>query len=166
MSIPLPLLVLPWLLAIGVWVAFPWLAQRVPRPDLLRWLPPGLVVVGGTLLWLSASGGPVGGHDGRAETMVAAAAALCDARAALPDDRETAVRTFQDRAHETLHVLAADAALDRGIAGELLRSKEAVESGIASGVDGDQLAAPMEVLSVSTAAALSDLGVEVEPCDR
>jgi hypothetical protein len=164
-EIPLPILVLPWLLAALAWIGFPWLARRVDRPHLLRWLPPGLVVVGGALLWLSASDAPAGGHDTRTMTFAATAVALCDARSALPDDRDAATRAFRDRAHEALHMLAADPALDRGLAGELLRSKEAVESGIAAGTAGSDLAGPIEALVESTARAMLDLGVEFEPCD-
>jgi hypothetical protein len=164
MTIPLPLLVLPWALAIALWVAFPWVARRTGRPDLLRWLPPGLVVVGGALLWLSASGRPADGHHGQAAVFAASVAALCDARSALPDDRAAAVRAFQDGAHDALHTLAADPALDRGQAGDLLRAKESVESGIADGTPGAGLVDPMEAIIASTRTALADVGVQVEGC--
>jgi hypothetical protein len=166
MAIPLPLLILPWLLALALWMAFPWVARRTARPDLLRWLPPGLVVVGGALLWLSASGRPADGHPDQAAAFAAAAAALCDARAALPDDRATAARAFQDGAHDALHTLAADTALDRGHAADLLRAKESVESGIAGGASGADLAAPMDALLASTAVALADVGIEAGECPR
>ncbi len=164
MSIPLPLLVLPWALALALWVAFPWVMRRTGRPDLLRWVPPGLVVIGGALLWLSASGRPADGRHGHAAVFAASAAALCDARAALPDDRAGAVRAFQDGAHDTLHTLAADPALDRSHAGDLLRAKESVESDIAGGTTGAGLIGPMDALIASTRTALADVGVEVEPC--
>jgi hypothetical protein len=166
MSIPLPLLVLPWLLAAAVWLAFPWVARRTARPDVLRWLPPGLVLIGGALLWLSATGGSADGHHDRAAVFVASAAALCDARAALSDDRATAVRAFQDGAHDALHTLATDPALDRGHAAELLRAKESVESGIAEGAPGEDLAGPMDALLASTEVALADIGIEVGECSR
>jgi hypothetical protein len=163
-EIPLPVVLLPWLLAILAWVAFPWLARRVERPDLLRWLPPGLVIVGGALVWLAASEAEAGGHDARAMSFEAASAALCDARQALPDDRSAAVRAFRDRAHESLHVLASDPVLDRSLAAALLRAKEDVESGIARDADGGELAAPMATLVMAAERALTDLGIEAEPC--
>jgi hypothetical protein len=164
MTIPVPLLLVPWILALAVWLAFPWIARRTTRPDLLRWVPPGLVVVGGAMLWLSASGRPTDGHDGHATAFVAAAAALCDARAALPDDRASAVRAFQDLAHDDLHVLAAEPDLDRGYAGDLLRAKEAVESGFADEATGPELAAAMDALIASTETAVADLGITVAGC--
>jgi len=163
-EIPLAILLLPFVAAGVAWIAFPWLARRVERPDLLRWLPPGLVVIGGALLWLSATDAPGGGHDARAMSFAATAVALCDARRALPDDRGAAVRAFRDRAHEPLHLLAADASLDRALAADLLRDKERVEAAIASGAGGVQLQSPMAALSTSAARALADIGVEVEPC--
>jgi hypothetical protein len=163
-EIPLPLLLLPFVAAGLLWIGFPWLARRVERPDLLRWLPPGLIVVGGALLWLSATDAPAGGHDGRATSFAATAVALCDATRALPDDREAAVRAFQDRAHEPLHVLAADATLDRTLAADLLRAKERVEAGIAAGATGAELEGAMDALAASTGTALADIGIEVEPC--
>lgn len=163
-DIALPLLLLPWLLAVVTWVAFPWLGRTVGRPGLLRWLPPGLVVFGGALLWLAASDAPAGGHDARTMTFAATAAALCDARRALPDDRDAAVRAFQDRAHDSLHLLAADPALDRASAGDLLRTKESVEAAIAAGVPAGELEAPMDELIAITARALADLDVEVASC--
>ena len=164
-EIPLPILLLPWLLAGLAWFGSPWLVRRGERPTLLRWLPPGLVVVGGALLWLSATDAPAGGHDARVTSFAATAVALCDARRSLPDDRDAAVRSFQDRAHESLHLLAADATLDRTLAADLLRAKERVESEIAAGATGVELEAPMDALATSTRMALTDIGVEVEPCD-
>jgi hypothetical protein len=159
--VPAPLLVLPWLLALAVWLAFPWLSRRLGRPALLRWMAPALVVVGGFLLWLS--GDPVDGHRAPAPYSDAHAA-LCDARAALPDDRDAAVRAFRDRAHDMLHTLAADPLIERGLAADLLRAKEAVESRIAAGAPGAQLVAPMNELDVRASAALQGLGLEVAPC--
>lgn len=163
-SIPLPLLVLPWVLAIGVWLAFPWIVRRTGRRDALRWVPPGLVLVGGALLWLTA-GGEADGRDARATSFAAAAAALCDARTALPDERDTAVRIFWDRAHEPLHALAADTSLDRGLAATLLVTKEDVEARIADDASGDELAAPMAELRDSAVAAMAGIGMEASACD-
>lgn len=160
--IPLPLLVLPWLLAIGTWLAFPWLAGRIGHAGTLRWVPPGLVVVGGAMLWLSAE--PADGHDARASAYASAHAALCDAEAALPGDREAAVAAFVNRAHDTLHTIAADPMLDRGLAADLLRAKQAVESEVAADASGDALAEPMTALVAATTDALADLEVEVSPC--
>jgi hypothetical protein len=163
-SIPVPLLVLPWVVAIGLWLAFPWVAARAPRPDLLRWVPPGLVVLGGALLWVSATDEAATGHDTHDPTLAAAVSALCDARAALPGDPSRAAATFRDRAHDTLHVLAADPELDRGLAGDLLRAKEEVEARIADGASGDELTGPMDALVASATAALAGIGVEVDAC--
>ena len=160
--IPLPVLVLPWLIAIGTWLAFPWLAARIGHRQVLRWVPPGLVVLGGAMLWLSAE--PADGHDAREGAYASAHAALCEASTELPDDREAAVRAFQDRAHDTLHTLAADPMLDRGLAAELLRAKEAVESDIAADAPGASMVEPMTALVARTADALADLAVEVSPC--
>ena len=158
---PLPLLVLPWLLALGVWMAGPWLSRRIGHRERLRWVPPGLVIVGGALLWLSAA--PADGHDDGG-TYGSAHAALCGARDALPDEPELAVRLFEDRAHETLHLLAADPMLDRGVAADLLRAKETVESGIARGAAGAALVVPMDALIARSSAALDDLDVDVPSC--
>jgi hypothetical protein len=164
-ELPLPLLLLPFAAAALAWIGYPWLARRVERPDLLRWLPPGLIVLGGALLWLAATDAPAGGHDASPTSFAATAVALCDARRALPDDREAAVRAFQDRAHDPLHSLAADTALDRALAADLLRAKERVEAAIAAGEPGVALQPPMDALAASTGLALADIGLEVEPCD-
>ena len=58
----------------------------------------------------------------------------------------------------------ADPAVGRDHAGDLLRAKESVESGIADGATGADLASPMETLIASTGAALADLGIEVDAC--
>ena len=60
---------------------------------------------------------------------------------------------------------AAFSGFDRGRVGTLLRTKEAVESGIASGADGADLVAPMDALIAATDTALADIGIEVDPCD-
>lgn len=163
-AVPLPLLVLPWLLAVAVWAAFPWLARRVGHARVLRWLPPSLVLAGGALLWLAAASSDADGHDDATANLLAAADSLCVARAALPSDVDAASQAFQNRAHDGLHELAAHPGLDRALAAELLRSKEAVESRLASGVDGAELVAPMEALVGSTLAALGGIGIEAEPC--
>lgn len=165
-SIPVPILVLPWLLAGAAWLAFPWLARRIGRPAVLRWVPPGLVVIGGAMLWLSSAGEPAGGHDARATSMRTAASGLCLAAASLPTDRDEAVRAFTNRAHEPLHALAADPDLPRADAAALLRAKEAVEARIAEGAPADALVDPVDELRTAFATAIDRIGIEVDPCDR
>jgi hypothetical protein len=164
-SIPLPVLVLPWLLALGTWLAFPWLVARVGNATRIRWLPPAFVVVGGALLWLS-TGEDAGGHDAAARPMQSAAVALCEASAALPDDRDAAVRSFTDGAHEQLHLLAADPGLDRALAGDVLRRKQTVEALIAARASGEELSEPIAALGEATRAALGDLDIRTDPCAR
>ena len=97
----------------------------------------------------------------RADTAIAA---LCEIETAA--DLEPARVAFYDRAHATLHDIAAEAAAaDPGSDAELLIAKQRVEAALEEpelppGFDGDVAA-----LRVATTEVLDEMGLVTPPCD-
>jgi hypothetical protein len=80
-------------------------------------------------------------------------------------DPDTASATFQDRAHQTLHDLAAAAEeVDRAAAGELLRSKQRVEADLAEVTLPAGFGADVDVLLAATRRALEVVGLDAPAC--
>jgi hypothetical protein len=102
------------------------------------------------------------------QRLVAAVAALCDARGEARAAVPAARGIFYDRSHEAMHELARRVqAVDRGAAASLLEAKNRVESGFLYprtwGRVGDDLAA----LDRAARAALGVIGIAAPaPCPR
>ncbi len=80
-------------------------------------------------------------------------------------DRDSAVATFQDRSHQTLHVIAAATeVVDRGAAAGLLEAKQVVESDLTEPVLPEGFAGDVEALLEATRGALEAIGLEPPAC--
>jgi hypothetical protein len=75
-----------------------------------------------------------------------------------------AERAFRNVAHEALHSLAADARLDRAMAGAVLEAMERVEADFPRPPDVAVLTADLSELKGAADAALKELGIEVPAC--
>jgi hypothetical protein len=142
-------------------------ARRRP-PRRLRWLAL-LAVLGGLVLAACTTDGtstasPAASVAGSPTALAAASSGLCQARQALPDV-DAADRAFTNFAHDALHELAADARLDRPMAGTILEAMEAVESDFDAGADEAKVAADLLALHASTDEALRALNEAIPPCD-
>jgi hypothetical protein len=106
----------------------------------------------------SGSLGPV-----TAEAADGAVAGLCELPAAT--DLASANATFQDRSHQTLHVIAAAAeVVDRPAAAALLAAKQRVEADLAEAALPDGFGDDVEALIVATRAALEAIGLDAPAC--
>ncbi|MDP8938026.1 MAG: hypothetical protein M3O23_09925 [Actinomycetota bacterium] len=92
---------------------------------------------------------------------------VCQARAhAAVGDVEQARRTFFDRSHDTLHVLAlALEPVDRAKAGELLLAKQLVEADLESTPVREGLARDLGRLGEVTRSALARLEISTPACE-
>lgn len=88
---------------------------------------------------------------------------LCDLRTAT--DRVEAEATFLDRAHATLHVIAAATEVrDRSGAANLLEAKQKVEADLAGTELPPSFAADVRALIDATRAALAAIGLDAPAC--
>jgi hypothetical protein len=91
-------------------------------------------------------------------------AALCRVAALAGTDPGEAGRTFRDRAHDELHVLAAAVEpVDRAAAAALLVAKERVEADLSTGAGG--FAAHAAELVRATRGALRAVGLPAPGCE-
>jgi hypothetical protein len=94
-----------------------------------------------------------------------AVAGLCDIVGAT--ERAPANAAFQDRAHATLHAVAAAAEeVDRAAAAALLLTKQRVEADLAEPVLPAGFAADVEALLAALDGALEVIGLHTPACDR
>ena len=137
--------------------------------------------VGGVLLALAlVAGGAACGDDDGPRTSVKVgdeevpATRLADAlqgvclsgRQAATGNVEPARRTFFDRSHDTLHLLAvALEAVDRQKAGELLLAKQLVEADLEATPVRANLAQDLGRLADVTRSGLDRLEISTPPCD-
>lgn len=119
-----------------------------------------------------SEGGPttsvrVGDEDVPATRLADALQGVCLARVqAAAGNAEMARRTFFDRSHDSLHVLAlALEPVDRAKAGELLLAKQLVESDLGSTPVRSALAKDMGRLAEVTRTGLARLDISTPPCD-
>jgi hypothetical protein len=92
-----------------------------------------------------------------------AVAGLCDAAGA--SELEVAAATFADRAHQTLHVVAAAVQeVDRAAAAALQQTKQRVEADLAEPALPPGFAADVDALLVALRAALEAIGLEAPSC--
>jgi len=108
----------------------------------------------------------VGDEEVPATRLADALQGVCVARAqAATGNVEAAERTFLDRSHDTLHVLAlALEDVDRATAGELLLAKQLVESDLESTPVRDSLAKDLGRLGEVTRSGLARLEISTPPC--
>lgn len=136
--------------------------------------PLGLLL-GGVLaiVAVAAAIGALAGSDDQASSPTAGASfasardGVCQAAdAARQGDPAGARAAFFDRAHQTLHELAAAAQeRDRATAARLLEAKERVETGLER--SSPTLAADLDVLAVTTGRAIATAGGrDPGPCQR
>ena len=98
-----------------------------------------------------------------AEAGTEAVAALCDLRGAT--ERDTANATFFDRAHQTLHVLAAATeTVDRVPAAGLLQAKQVVEADLRSAPLAKSFRADVDALLDAGRAALETVDLPAPGC--
>lgn len=91
--------------------------------------------------------------------------ALCEAQDEAARDPEEARTVFFDRAHDSLHDIAAAAEeVDRASAARLLEAKQAVEADLEA-TAAPELASDLGRLIGATRGALRDLSVSTEGCD-
>ncbi len=80
-------------------------------------------------------------------------------------DRDSALSTFLDRSHQTLHVIAAATeVVDRGAAADLLETKQVVESDLTKPVLPGGFAGDVEALLGATRGALDAIGLDAPSC--
>jgi hypothetical protein len=80
-------------------------------------------------------------------------------------DRTSANATFQDRSHQTLHVIAAATeGVDRAVAGALLQAKQVVEADLEAPELPPGFAGDVGALLDATRAALAAIGVDAVDC--
>jgi hypothetical protein len=88
---------------------------------------------------------------------------LCEIAGA--GDRDAASATFQDRSHQTLHVIAAATeVVDRAAAAELLAAKQQVEADLAPDSLPNGFGGHVEGLLEATRAALGAIGLAAPAC--
>lgn len=150
--------------------------MRARRPGLAR-LALALALALGLVVAVAGAGcggddGPptsvkVGDEEVPATRLADALQGVCVARAqAAAGDVEAAERTFLDRSHDTLHVLAlALEAVDRAKAGELLLAKQLVESDLEATPVRDGLAKDLGRLGEVTRSGLARLEISTPPCE-
>lgn len=133
----------------------------------------------GMVVALAVLGAGCGGDDGPVTTvevgeeevpatrLVGALEGVCQARAqAVAGDVEPARRTFFDRSHDTLHVLAlALEPVDRAKAGELLLAKQLVEADLESTPVRDALPKDLGRLAEVTRSGLARLEISAPACE-
>lgn len=131
------------------------------------------------VLGLAVLGAGCGGDDGPVTTvevgeeevpatrLADALQGVCQAGArAAAGDVEQARRTFFDRSHDTLHVLAlALEPVDRAQAGELLLAKQLVESDLEPTPVREGLAKDLGRLGQVTRSGLARLEISTPPCE-
>jgi hypothetical protein len=119
------------------------------------------------VLLFGACGGASGvGADGAGGGPAAALQGLCDAESAAAAGDVRAARTaFADRAHATLHQVAADLQ-DRNpsFAGQLLEAKQSVEAALAEGAPAEVLASRLAGLRAAFQASLAVARTPVKGC--
>ena len=94
-----------------------------------------------------------------------AVSALCEIAAQEGTDRDAANATFYDRAHQTLHVIAAAVEVrDRGAAAALQQDKGVVEEDLAREQLPRSFADDVRILVSGTRDALARVGINVPPC--
>jgi hypothetical protein len=92
--------------------------------------------------------------------------ALCEAKDEAPRHPEEARTTFFDRAHDSLHdIAAASGEVARSSAARLLEAKQAVEADLEA-MGTPELASDLGRLIAATRDALKDLSVSTEGCDH
>jgi hypothetical protein len=113
------------------------------------------------------AGGPNASRSARPTTgetdLLPAATGICDALAALPDTT-AAERAFTNVAHDALHALAAEPALDRSLAAAVLEAMERVETDFATPADAARLSDDLTRLHDAAASGLRGLGKNVTSC--
>lgn len=92
-----------------------------------------------------------------------AGAALCSLLST--DDAEAATRSFEDRAHETVHAIA-DAVRDGdpALAGALLEAKDPIETAVAANAPPDSYRLQVRALIETLGTAVEALGLTVPSC--
>ena len=81
-------------------------------------------------------------------------------------DVGSASAEFQDRSHQTLHVIAAAADVaDRDAAATLLEAKQRVEADLSRARLPEDFAGDVEALLEATRGALDAIGLEPAPCE-
>ena len=94
-----------------------------------------------------------------------AVSALCEIAASEGTDRDAANAAFYDRAHQTLHVIAAAVEMrDRAAAAVLQQDKGVVEEDLARRRLPRSFADDVEALVGRTRDALARVGIDVPPC--
>ncbi len=109
----------------------------------------------------------VGDEEVPATRLAEALQGVCLARSqAAAGNAEAARRTFFDRSHDALHVLAlALEPVDRAKAGELLLAKQLVESDLQATPVRSALAQDIRRLAEVTRAGLARLDISTPPCE-
>lgn len=126
----------------------------------------GLVVLGGSFTFLRGGEAPTmgAGREGAGGDPEDVVLALCAVRDGA-DEIDAANSTFQDRAHGPLHdLVTAVQDEDRELAARLLIAKQAVESGLSSEGDPEQLIENIERLIAVTGDARQTVGMGVPEC--
>jgi hypothetical protein len=128
----------------------------------------GLVGLIGSQTFLKNIGGgntiTVQGQEFQEEELQGAITAMCTARNEV-EDPETAQITFLDRAHLSLHVIAAAVEdEDRALAARMLEVKQDVEEEFAGKADADELEERLNELIEVTAEALAALDIPSDTC--
>jgi broad specificity phosphatase PhoE len=94
-----------------------------------------------------------------------AVSALCEIAAQEGTDRDAANASFYDRAHQTLHVIAAAVEVrDRAAAAALQQDKGVVEEDLARERLPRSFADDVRTLVSGTRDALARVGIDVPPC--
>lgn len=132
-----------------------------------------LVVIGvvgliGSQTFLKNTGGgdtiTVTGEQFEVEELQGAITAMCTSRNEV-EDPEAAEITFQDRAHQPLHLVAtAVEDEDRALAARMLEAKQDVEEEFAGEADPAELEERLNGLIEVTAEALTALGIPSDTC--
>ena len=141
------------------------LAARVGGAALVVLLTLGGVACGGD------EGPPtsvrVGDDDVPATRLADSLQGIClSRRQAAAGDVDAAGRTFFDRSHDTLHLLAlALEDVDRAKAGELLLAKQLVESDLESTPVREALPQDLRRLAEVTRSGLARLEISTPPCE-
>lgn len=113
----------------------------------------------------TAGGGTVPDVSGTVTAEAANRAVLALCGIAGETDLGTATATFYDRAHETLHAIAAAAEqVDRPAAAALLTAKSRVEADLEQQALPEGFGADVAALIAATGEALEALGLPTPPC--